>query len=136
MSTYATPEDLRDFLGLDSGALDDAAAEVVLEDAEDAIDRLIGAAGVDTVTGRKVTLAGVQAWRVAKLKRATLTIARVLHADPSALQSRPGQNVKGPDFEVSTSVVASVSPAGTEALRRAAALLDTAYFRRLTVRTR
>lgn len=123
---YATAEALRDELELDSTALPDDAATKLLENAEDVVDRLLGAWPANTTTGRKITEADVEPWQFAKLARATVKLAAKLHATPDLIE--PGfSRVKGPDFEIEGPIGSRL---GTEVL----APLEDSNLRRLAGR--
>lgn len=98
---YASPDDLRDALGVDDTALPDSAAEDILEDASDWVDSRLGARPVDPVTGRKVTEVEVQPWQWAKVVRATVKVAGKLYREPDTFTRPVYDSVSGPDFSMS-----------------------------------
>lgn len=95
---YATADELRASLNVDTATLGDAKADELLELAEDAIDAVLAARPVDETTGRKVVEADVDPWRWAKLKRATLLAASRLYANPDAIDGDRYTSTSGPDF--------------------------------------
>ena len=97
---YATPEALREKLGVSAEVLPDAEAEDILERACDLIDDRLGNRPVDEDTGRKVVPEEEDAWRVQKLAKATLEVAVVLYQDPG-IESR--QRVRSVSGDVATS---------------------------------
>lgn len=84
---YATPEELRSKLGLDATVLPDDEAEGLIETACDLIDDRLGNRPVDPDTGRKVVTGDEESWRVQKLAKATVEVAKALFEDPG-LESR------------------------------------------------
>lgn len=98
---YCTVSELRDHLSVSQAVLDDTHATSLIEDAEDVVDDMLGARTVDSDTGRKVVEADVDAWRFAKLKRATLRVAAMLYQQPKLLTTRRWETEEGPDFKVS-----------------------------------
>lgn len=100
---YCTADQLRTELGVSSTVLPDAAATVLIQSAEDLIDRLLGAGMYwpDETTGRKIRQADVEAWQWAKLTRATVLLAARLYTQPDLLADTGADRVKGPDFEIS-----------------------------------
>lgn len=124
---YCTATELRTYLGVSSGTLGDAAAIVLIQDAEDWIDTLLGGWPVDETTGRKILQADVLAWQWTKLGRATVKTAGAVYHDPTLLTVRRYRREKGPDFEVE-------DPLGGGALTPAVALLNASGLRRLTGR--
>lgn len=99
-TTYTTPTLLRAELDIDPDQLSDADATRVIQAAEDHIDVLLGGRCPDSGTGRKVLEADVEAWQWAKLRRATVLLAALMHSTPDLLTQRQFRRVKGPDFEV------------------------------------
>ncbi len=124
---YATAAELRTYLDVDDSTLSDAAAIVLIQDAEDWIDTLLGGWPVNETTGRKILQADVLAWQWAKLGRATVKTAGAVYHDPTLLTVRRYRREKGPDFEVE-------DPLGGGALTPAIALLNASGLRRLTGR--
>ena len=124
---YCTATELRTYLGVSSGTLGDAAAIVLIQDAEDWIDTLLGGWPVDETTGRKILQADVLAWQWTKLGRATVKTAGAVYRDPTLLTVRRYRRETGPDFEVE-------DPLGGGALTPAVALLNASGLRRLTGR--
>lgn len=124
---YCTIAELRDHLNVTEDTLGDAAALVVIEDAEDVIDSMLGARNVDDVTGRKVVEADVDAWRFTKLTRATLKVAAILYAQPGVLTRQQWQKQSGPDFTME-------GPSGDLFGSDVGAVLDQSGLRRLTTR--
>lgn len=124
---YCTAAELRTYLNVSSGTLSDSAAIVLIQDAEDWIDTLLGGWPVDETTGRKILQADVLAWQWAKLGRATIKTAGAVYHDPTLLTVRRYRREKGPDFEVE-------DPLGGGALTPAVALLNASGLRRLAGR--
>jgi len=124
---YATAAELRTYLDVDDSTLSDPAAIVLIQDAEEWIDTLLGGWPVNETTGRKILQADVLAWRWAKLGRATVKTAGAVYHDPTLLTVRRYRREKGPDFEVE-------DPLGGGALTPAIALLNASGLRRLTGR--
>lgn len=106
---YTDIDTVRSALGLDSSALDDVAAVALIEDAEDLVDRALGSRLIDPVTGRKVVEDAVEAWQWGKVARATVKVARLLHANPD-LALQEFEVVKGPDFEFRNRVGSLLGP--------------------------
>lgn len=124
---YCTAAELRTYLNVSSGTLSDSAAIVLIQDAEDWIDTLLGGWPIDETTGRKILQADVLAWQWAKLGRATIKTAGAVYHDPTLLTVRRYRREKGPDFEVE-------DPLGGGALTPAVALLNASGLRRLAGR--
>ena len=124
---YCTATELRTYLDVTSGTLSDEAAIVLIEDAEDWVDTLLGGWPVDETTGRKILQADVLAWQWTKLGRATVKTAGAVYHDPTLLTVRRYRRETGPDFEVE-------DPLGGGALTPAVALLNASGLRRLTGR--
>lgn len=121
--SYATVAVLRAEPDVPDGEppLDGELANKLLE-AEDLIDRIAGARGVDVATGRKFVPARMSAGAALALERATVILAVEVYRDPAAFAPAAAKTVSGPDFTLTD--VAGLQPAGANALRRAAALLD------------
>lgn len=124
---YCTAAELRDYLDVDDSILSDLAAIVLIQDAEDWIDNLLGGWYPDETTGRKILEADVLAWQWGKLTRATTLVAAALYNAPALLTVRQYRREKGPDFEVE-------DPLGGGALAPAITLLNASGLRRLTGR--
>ena len=124
---YCTATELRTYLDVTSGTLSDEAAIVLIEDAEDWIDTLLGGWPVDETTGRKILQADVLAWQWTKLGRATVKTAGAVYHYPTLLTVRRYRREKGPDFEVE-------DPLGGGALTPAIVLLNASGLRRLAGR--
>ncbi len=106
---YATADDLRDALGIDEDAMSDAAAESLIQDAEDAVDAMLGGRVVDTATGRRVVEAQVLSWQWERITRATIKIAQAIYGNPALTASGPRyRREKGPDFEMEDPLGGSV----------------------------
>lgn len=127
LGVYATTTDLRDHLGVDSEHLSDREAAKHVAAAEDVIDRLLGSYYPDETTGRKIVEADVQAWQWEKLKRATVALAALFHANPSLLTEQRWNSVSGPDFSFA-------GPQGATVGAQVVALLDDSRLRRLATR--
>lgn len=127
---YSTTALLRTQLGVDFTVLSNTAATVLLSDACEIIDRLLGGWYPDEATGRKIDEDDVEAWQWAKLQRATTLLAARLHGN-SALVEQFWSTVSGPDFSRS-------GPAGGSLARilgvQTLALLDNSGLRRLAGR--
>ena len=124
---YATAAELRTYLNVSSGTLSDSAAIVLIQDAEDWIDTLLGGWPVDETTGRKILQADVLAWQWTKLGRATVKTAGAVYRDPTLLTVRRYRREKGPDFAVE-------DPLGGGPLAPAITLLNASGLRKLTGR--
>lgn len=133
---YATPDDLRAALGLGIGALSDADATRILEDAEDWVDRMAGPVQVDLTTGRVYTVGILQPFQTDKLREATLELAACLQRNPKALTRAAYARVRGPDFEQMLPHFGGMPADGTYSLQRAVSLLDRGNLRRLVARVR
>ena len=120
---YATADELRTQLGLDSTAMPDAAAEALILEAEDYTDSLLGGWPIDETTGRKIEQSDVEAWQWTKLKRAVLLLAVELYSTPTLLQRPRYRREKGPDFEFE-------DPLGGGILSRYMAVLNDSGLRR------
>lgn len=96
---YTTAALVRTELGYTSQQLSDSAAEKVIEDAEDAVDALMGGWVPDADTGRKIIQGDVEAWQWSKLRKATTILAARLVTDPDLTGGQQWRRVKGPDFE-------------------------------------
>lgn len=128
--TYASVQALRDELGVSDDRLSDQDAKRVLLDAEDVIDQLLGAATSDPdPSGRKVRITDVEAWQWAKLSRATVKVAALLHANPGLLDGQQWTSVSGPDFSFS-------GPRGAKVGTLVIGLLNDSGLRNLTGRAR
>lgn len=126
-AVYATTAELRAELGVDSEYLSDRDAARSLVAAEDVIDDMLGAYLPDETTGRKIVEADVEPWQWKKLKRATLALARLLHANPELLTDQRWRSVSGPDFAFS-------GPLGSAVGSQVVAILDDSGLRRLATR--
>lgn len=124
-TAYSTPGDVREELGLTSTQLTDAAAAKLIAAAEILIDEALGARPVDEDTGRKVDPAAVEAWRWAKLQRASTLLAAEIHRRPEIRRGQRWRSVSGPQFSFS-------GPAGSELPDEVEALLNQSGLRRLT----
>jgi hypothetical protein len=125
---YTTIAALRTELDVDSTVLPDDRALSLIEDAEDAIDSLLGGATSDPdPSGRKVDAADVDDWQFAKLGRATLKLAAAGYRQPDLLAGRQWQSVSGPDFSFS-------GPIGTQVSGQVLTLLNDSGLRRLSGR--
>lgn len=125
--TYGAAADLRAQLGLDATAIPDARAVLLLGDASDLVDAMLGVWCVDTVTGRKIVQADVEDWQWTKLARASVLLAAELHRDPRLLSGQQYSSVSGPDFSFS-------GPLGGRIGAQFAALLNDTGLRRLGTR--
>ena len=124
---YATAAELRTYLNVSSGTLSDSAAIVLIQDAEDWIDSLLGGWPVDETTGRKILQADVLAWQWSKLNRATIKAAGALYNTPALFTQSRYRKESGPDFSVE-------DPQGGGPLAPAVTLLNASGLRRLTGR--
>lgn len=125
---YAEPDELRDVLGLTEDVLPDKRALRLIRDAEDTIDRLLGASILpDETTGRKILEADVEAWQWEKLRRATVAVAELLHSNPELARGQQWRSVSGPDFSFA-------GPQGATVGAQVIALLDDSGLRRLATR--
>lgn len=124
---YTTPDALRAALSVDDTVLTDEAADLLIVEAEDWIDSLLGGWPVDDTTGRKIDQDDVLAWQWEKLTRAATKAAAALYTTPTLLTSRQYRREKGPDFEVE-------DPLGGGALTPAITLLNASGLRRLAGR--
>lgn len=98
---YSTPAALRTQLGgISDTVLPDAQAEVLIADAEDVIDDLLGGWPTDETTGRKIVEADVDAMPWSKIERATVKLAAAIYTQPDLLTRMRYHREKGPDFEV------------------------------------
>lgn len=97
---YTTAAALRTELGVNSTALPDAAALVLIQRAEDRIDGLLGGRPIDETTLRKVVEDEVESWQWGLLGRATVVLATLLYSTPNLLTQPRYRREKGPDFEV------------------------------------
>lgn len=97
---YATPAQLRTGLRLSVQVLSDDEAIAVLKEACNLVDDRLGVREVNPETGRKVTAADEDAWRVQKLSEATVEVAKVLFDDPGAA-SRQRARFSSGDVSVS-----------------------------------
>lgn len=92
---YATVAELREKLGMDEEMLPEAEALALLSDAEDLIDERLLNRPADPDTGRKVVPANEEGWRVAKLAKGTLEIAKALFEDPGVASRRRASSESG-----------------------------------------
>lgn len=95
---YATAADLRTELDVDAATLSDEAALVIIGNACDRVDSLLGAHFFDETTGRKIVQDQVMSWQWIKLGRATVKLAATVYNRPEVLEGRHWQSVSGPDF--------------------------------------
>lgn len=98
---YSTAALVRTELGYSSQQLSDAAAEKVIEEAEDAVDGLMGGWVPSAATGRKIIEADVEPWQWNKLRRATTILAAKMVLEPDLLEGQQWRSVSGPDFSFS-----------------------------------
>jgi hypothetical protein len=98
---YTTAAALRTELGVNSTVLPDATAERYIEEAEDAIDALIGGRIPDATTGRKILQGDFEAWQWTKLARAATLFSASLYNEPDLLSGPQWKSVSGPDFSFS-----------------------------------
>lgn len=124
---YTTPTALRTFLDVTSTVLSDPQAETLIEDAEDAIDEMLGGWPIDESTGRKIVQADVEAWQWSKLGRATVKLAAAIYQQPELLTRARWNREKGPDFEFE-------GPRGSVASSSVMLPLNQSGLRRLTGR--
>ena len=96
---YTDSATLRTELGVDLTTLPDAAALLLIQQAEDQIDVLLGGRPVDETTLRKVVEANVETWQWGLLDRATVVLASMLYSTPNLLTQAHYRREKGPDFE-------------------------------------
>lgn len=122
---YSTAALVRTELGYTSQQLSDAAAEKVIEEAEDTIDALLGGWVPDSTTGRKILQGDVEPWQWTKLRRATTILAAKLVLDPDLLGGQQWRSVSGPDFSFS-------GPLSGKLPGRVTDLLTDSALRRLT----
>lgn len=93
---YTTPEALRAALDiLDPEVLPDEEATTLIETAEDLVDDDLGNRPVDETTGRRVVLADEAPWRLDKLSKATIEVAKVLYEDPGVERRQRHSSVSG-----------------------------------------
>lgn len=92
---YTDLEAVREFLGVDEEVLPDAEGEELIESAEDLIDELLGARGVDFDTGRKVDPDVILGWQEDKLERATNLAAKFLFQNPDWTMEQRYSSVGG-----------------------------------------
>lgn len=123
---YATVEELRVKLGVDKAMLPDEEAVDLIEIAEDLIDARLGVRPVDETTGRKVVPDDEDAWRIEKLAKATVEIAKAVFEDPGVESRQRARYISG---DVSTN--GFYGPAFGE---RAATLLNASGLQRNTAR--
>lgn len=97
---YTTAEALRAKLGVSEPMLSDEEAVGLIEDAEDLVDDQLGNRLVDPDTGRKVVPADEDDWRIVKLGKATLVVAKLLFEDPGGAERQRFRSVSG---DISTS---------------------------------
>lgn len=97
---YATAKELQEALEVSAEVLPDQQAVGLIETAEDLIDDRLGNRPINEETGRKVLPADEDAWRVEKLRKATLEVAKVLFEDPGVERRQRVRSVTG---DVSTS---------------------------------
>lgn len=124
MATYAAAAALRTELGVNASTLPDADANRLIETAEDLIDGELAQPlddngdpyPIDTTTGRRITEADVDAWRWAKLGRATVLVAAELYVSPGLAKGRQWHAESGPDFSFT-------GPLGSDLGRQVASLL-------------
>lgn len=130
---YATEDELRTELGVAEAVLSDAAAAILITDAELFIDLLIGNRGISLPSGRKVVEADVEAYQWTAVNRATVKLAADLYRNPKAYRGAQWKSVSGPDFSVSGPLFAAASSAA-EAI--AGPLLTSSGLRRAGVMAR
>lgn len=106
MSTYATLTDLRAYapVAADPGALNDAAAQRVLDHAERDVDAQLAvpAGTARQPSGLKYDPATLEAWKRAALSRAVCAQAeyRLVMGEEFFIKAQH-ENVRGPDFSTS-----------------------------------
>lgn len=122
---YTTADALRAELGVNNTTLTDDAAIALIQDAEDAIDSLLGAWPVNFTTGRKILSTNVLSFQWNKLSRATAKLAAALYRDPNALTGRQWKSIRGPDFAFSGPLAGTLPAA-------ALLILNQSGLRRLT----
>jgi hypothetical protein len=98
---YTTAALVRTELGYSEAQLSTAAAEKTIEEAEDAVDGLLGGWIPDANTGRKILEGDVEPWQWSKLRKATTVLAAKLVLEPDLLAGQQWSSVKGPDFSFS-----------------------------------
>lgn len=126
---YTTPTAVRVALGVAEDALSDEAAYVLIEDAEDILDHLLGGWPIDPTTGRKIVQAEVEDWQWVKLMRAATKLTGLLFENPDLVKSDRWQSESGPDFSFS-------GPIGGQIKRSVLLPLDQSELRRLGGRAR
>lgn len=124
---YTTPADVRAVLGVDNTVLPDDKATALIQDCEDAIDRLLGGWPLDQTTGRKIVQTSVRPWQWTKLARATAKLAAKAWNDPDLLSAQRFQSEQGRD-------VTRTGPSGPKVGRDVIALLDDSGLRLLAGR--
>lgn len=97
---YATIEELREKVKVEEAMLPDDEATQILTEAEDLTDERLGVRPIDEDTGRKVVPAEEDAWRIAKLRDATLEVAAVIFRDPDVASRQRARYTSG-DVSVS-----------------------------------
>ena len=135
MGTYATVADVRAREEVpDAAPPSDAAIEELIADAEDLVDRLVGARAASQTTGRKWYPPNLSSAQADALKRSTVDLAVAAYVDPAAFDPPAAKTVKGPDFELTEA--AATTPRAQRAMRAAAGRLDALGLRVLTARAR
>ena len=121
---------LQDYLGVSDTVLTDAAAEEIIEQVEDLLDKLLGWIPKDQTTGRKIVESEVYAWQWNHLTRAALLAAKNIYTYPELQQSLFADSERSPDFSRS-GIGKSKTPENT--IGQAAMLaLNASGLRRLT----
>lgn len=131
--TYATTDDLRGRLELDSAALPDATAKRLLAGAERRLDRLAGAWPIRP-NGRKLDPTSLPSLFSIAIREATLDLAAAEQRNPAAFTPPGAKTVFGPDFRLIDA--AGLPPDGHVAIRDAVDRLDALNLRALTARPR
>lgn len=102
---YATPDELREYMGVTVGDLDDEEATRLLTDAEKDVDRMAGKFFAVQLNGRRfgepagANLLGLDVFQVERVRDATCAQAeyRRLMGEDFFVESQPA-STQGPDF--------------------------------------